>query len=45
MISTHVTIDIQKAHQIPALRHTHPRQFRSQLFGVMMRGQTPELAP
>ena len=45
VIGAYMAIDVQEPHQIAALSDAQARQFRSQLFGVMMGGEARELAP
>src|SRR6516164_5344942 len=45
MIGAHVTVDVQKAHEMPALTDTHTRELCAELLSAMARGETREPAP
>src|SRR5215468_374246 len=45
MIGAHVTVDVQKAHEMSALTDTHTRELCAELLSAMARGETREPAP
>src|SRR6516165_308063 len=45
MIGAHVTVDVQKAHEMSALTDTHTRELCADLLSALARGETRDRAP